>query len=560
MMAAAAPAEPWRTSLPPLPRLSLAPLVVNWCARYIRQPDGPNAGGPFSFTPEQLKFLWYFYAIDETGRWLWMRAVLRRAKGWGKSPFMAAIAIAEFLGPVRFAGLGADGRLRGKRVPLPLVQIAGFSIAQTNNTMSMVIAMLEESPAVAEYRLDVGTTRITAAGGGRLEPITSSGSTTEGARPTFCVLDETHLWKPADGLITFAETIRRNLGKSRDGLARSVETTNAHEMGQDSVAERSYLAWEAQRDGRARGSTILYDSREAPPETPLDDEERLTDALRLVYGHSSWVQLDRVIDEINDPDTSPSLSRRFYLNQLVVAEDAWIRPYEWDACRDPKRRLEERDEIALFFDGSKSDDATGLVGCRLSDGHVVTFGVWRRPPELGAGEAWVVPRNEVQDIVERVFARYDVRAFWADPGAGRDDEGEKYWYPSIDKWGAEWGGQLDLWAQDAGADRHAVMWNMSGTSKGLRQRLFTEACEQTATDVQDHNLTHDGNPTLREHATNAKRRPNAYGISIGKDHPGSNYKIDLAVCAVGARMCRRLWMALPPQKRKRRKTGRMMAI
>lgn len=317
------------------------------------------------------------------------------------------------------------------------------------------------------------------------------------------------------------------------------------------------MAFEAQRTGRARGSTILYDSREAPPDTPLNVDDVLAEALRIVYGDSDWAPIDRIIDEIHDPDTPPSEARRFYLNQLVVAEDAWIRPYEWDRCRDVKRRLEEGDEIALFFDGSKSDDATGLVGCRLSDGHIVTFGVWRRPADA---VEWNVPRGEVQDIVDRVFAMYDVRAFWADPGAGKDDEGERYWYPSIDRWAREYGGQLDLWANEQATDRHAVMWDMSGTSKGLRQRLFTEACEQTATDIQDHNLTHDGHPVLREHVTNARRRPNAYGVSIAKDHPGSNYKIDLGVCAVGARMLRRLWQALPPKRRRKRKTGRMMAL
>jgi hypothetical protein len=35
---------------------------------------------------------------------------------------------------------------------------------------------------------------------------------------------------------------------------------------------------------------------------------------------------------------------------------------------------------------------------------------------------------------------------------------------------------------------------------------------------------------------NARRRPNKYGVGIGKEHRESRRKIDLAVCAVGARM------------------------
>ena len=79
-----------------MPALSLAVGVFVWCEEYIRQPDGPDAGSPWRFTTEQKRFLWYFYAVDETGRYLWSRAVLRRAKGCGKSPFMAALEAAQY--------------------------------------------------------------------------------------------------------------------------------------------------------------------------------------------------------------------------------------------------------------------------------------------------------------------------------------------------------------------------------------------------------------------------------------------------------------------------------
>ena len=101
----------------------------------MRQPDGPDAGAQWRFTPEQIRFLHYLYAVDERGRFMFHRAVLRRAKGWGKSPFMAALALAELCGPVRCDGF-ADGRPVAKPASLPWVQIAGVSEKQTVNTMS----------------------------------------------------------------------------------------------------------------------------------------------------------------------------------------------------------------------------------------------------------------------------------------------------------------------------------------------------------------------------------------------------------------------------------------
>ncbi|MBQ1163789.1 terminase, partial [Streptomyces sp. A73] len=84
-------------------------------------------------------------------------------------------------------------------------------------------------------------------------------------------------------------------------------------------------------------------------------------------------------------------------------------------------------ELVLFFDGSKSDDATGLVGCRLSDGLVKTFGVWQKPPNWPDETPWRVPREQVDGVVDRVFAEYRPVAFFADPGSGFDEsDGERY--------------------------------------------------------------------------------------------------------------------------------------
>ncbi|MBQ1163432.1 terminase, partial [Streptomyces sp. A73] len=43
-----------------------------------------------------------------------------------------------------------------------------------------------------------------------------------------------------------------------------------------------------------------------------------------------------------------------------------------------------------------------------------------------------------------------------------------------------------------------------------------------------------------QHIANARRRTNPWGYSIGKEHRESARKVDLAVCAIGARMLRRL--------------------
>ncbi|WP_157472648.1 hypothetical protein [Frankia sp. EAN1pec] len=53
------------------------------------QPNGPRAGRPFQFTPGQMRFVLWWYAVDDEGRWLFHHGVRRLAKGSGKSPFAA---------------------------------------------------------------------------------------------------------------------------------------------------------------------------------------------------------------------------------------------------------------------------------------------------------------------------------------------------------------------------------------------------------------------------------------------------------------------------------------
>ncbi|MDH6705396.1 hypothetical protein P3T27_002106 [Kitasatospora sp. MAA19] len=171
----------------PHPSRSLGYQIIRWAQKYILQPDGETAGQPFRFSPEQLRYVLWMYAIDDQGKWLYRSAALRRAKGWGKTPLLAALCIVEFIGPCRFSHFDEAGMPVGKRVPLPLVQIAATSLDQTANTRDMIRGMLAESPAEAEYGIEIGKGLIQFKDGrpGRIEPVTSSSRGLEGARPTF---------------------------------------------------------------------------------------------------------------------------------------------------------------------------------------------------------------------------------------------------------------------------------------------------------------------------------------------------------------------------------------
>ncbi|MFC9974315.1 hypothetical protein ACFVH6_25765 [Spirillospora sp. NPDC127200] len=171
----------------PHPKETLGYQILRWCSKYLVQPDGERAGEPWEFTAEQKRFLLWAYAIDKQGRWQYQAVLLRRSKGWGKTPILATLAIVEFIGPCRFGGWDEAGYPIAVPVKLPLVQIAAVSLEQTSNTRDMIRGALAESPAEQEYGLEIGKERVQFRDGrpGRIEPVASSSRGLEGARPTF---------------------------------------------------------------------------------------------------------------------------------------------------------------------------------------------------------------------------------------------------------------------------------------------------------------------------------------------------------------------------------------
>jgi len=523
------PADRLSTLPAGIPDLTLGWGVAQWMETWLVQPNGPKSGRKFRLVDSQLRFLLWWYALDDSGQWLFHHAVRRLAKGSGKSPFAAALALAELCGPVRLAGWDPEilGGCRGRRVDMPWVQIAATAESQTANTMRMVRAFAPKgSRIVRHYQLDPGKTQYYAVPEGKLEVITSSSTAAEGAEASFVVADETEHWKPSNGGPELSATLADNLAKSG---SRMLETSNAWVPGTEAVAESTWDAWVAQEEGRTRGkSRILYDARIAPPDTDLTDESSLTMALAHVYGDCDWVDLRPVVNRIWDPRSSPDDSRRKYLNRPTVSAEAWTTPDAWALCTDAARVIADEDPIVLFFDGSKSDDSTALLGCDMDSGHVFVIEAWERP--LGKdGEGWLVDRVDVDRVVRRTFELHpNVVAFFADV-----KEFESY----VDAWGQEFGDRLLIDAV-GGKESHPVAWDMRG-----HVREFTAAAERMHVDIANRSVTHDGDWRLARHAGNAIRSPNRWGVSVSKESRESPRKIDLMVCAIGARMVRRLVLA-----------------
>jgi len=499
--------------------------AAGWAQRWLTQPNGPRAGRPFRFTRDQLTFLLWWYAVDDEGRWLFTHGVRRLAKGAGKSPFAAVLSLIEFCAPVRLDRFDdrRPGGCVGRPVDMPLVQIAATAESQTANTMRMVRAFAPKGSKVAEaHNLDVGKTRYYRLPEGTLEVITSSATAAEGAEASFVVADETEHWTPSNGGPELAATLEDNLAKSG---SRMLETCNAFVPGLETVAEASWEGWLAQEEGRTRGETrMLYDARMAPPDTDMADLASLRSALEHVYADCAWIDVRNQMERIWSPRARPDDSKRKYLNWPTAASDAWVELEEWQQLADPSVEVDPDEPVVLFFDGSRSRDATALVGCTVEDGHVFTLGVWE-PDQNDPNDT--VDVADVDLTVRQTMDRLNVVAFFADVR-----EWEQF---ALTTWPQRYKDQLKVWAAPQARPPQPVAWDMRGHAYDFAKA--TEACHA---EIVEGAFTHDGHPATTRHVGNCRRRPYRDAVAVGKESPDSPRKIDAAVCVIGARMARRM--------------------
>jgi hypothetical protein len=425
-------------------------------AKHLPSPVDPSR--PFILTDEQAWLVLRWYAVDsDTGEFLHRRGAMEMAKGWGKSPLAAGIALAEFAGPVVF-DRWENGQPIGRPWHNPWVQIAAVSEDQTDNTYHALYEMLvaNEHRAAKALGIDDGRTRLYLRGKpGVLEPVTAAAGSREGQRVTFAILDETHLWTRRNGGVRLAGTLRRNAAKMG---GRTLETTNAPRLGEKSVAEQSGLD----------AGVMLYARRPVVEPDPNWPDARLIASLDATYGDAFWIDRRRLVAEIRDPATSWDDALRYYFNIRTAGTGRAVDPRLWDALA-LSRDVPDGTPIGLGFDGSVSRDSTFLRGC-TTDGYGFIVGHWQRPE--GAPLDWTVNRIDVNERIAWAFEHYRVGRMYCDP---------PFWRTEVEGWARQYGEEIVI----------ALDTNQS--------RRFAPAVDRWLTALREGTHTHDGDALTAEH-------------------------------------------------------------
>lgn len=513
---------------------SLGWSVIDWITENLVRPDAGLVSEPFRLYPEQEDFVLNFYRLDpETGRRKYRRGVLSRPRGWGKSPFAAALMAVEGLGPVVFDGWDADGQPVGKpwsEIRTPLIQVAATSEDQAGYTFDALLEMME-GPVVDNYRgVELLGSQINLPNG-KIERITSASRSLKGARADFTVADQTEEWVQSNGGKKLHQVLDSNAAK-RGGSY--LETPNAFIPGEGSVAEDSANYWSMIQEGKAVADGLYYDHREAPGNVDVAERESLTLGLRVAYGDASGhpdgclihepacppghADLESRIQSFWDLTKDVQVARSDYLNLVVAASDSWLSNPELRAVVDAEKVVGPDEPIVVGFDGSRgrgkgTADATALIGCRVSDGHLFVLDVWEQPRNV---QLWTVPVADVDARVREVFRDYTVVGFYADPNG---------WTSQISEWEAKFGKDLPVKAR-----REAPMTYWPRGKDNNVPRLVEELHDA----VVNEECSLDGSTVLIRHMLNARRRGRRGGYLLYKAYPDSPDKIDAAYAAVMA--------------------------
>lgn len=511
-------------------RDTLGPQVEEWMAENLVD---FVTGDPLILTEEQSHFLWNLYRIDDHGRFVFDRAALVRARGTGKSPIAAYLAAAELCGPVRFGGWDEDGFPIGIPESAPLVQVIATTLAQCRPIFDALVSCWSED-ALSRYALEISKEIVTKAAlpRGKAVMVPNSPRALRGPRPSCVFIEESSEWVATNGGHEAMIRIRSNLAKHAPVPGRPIELCNPYNPGEDSLAERTHLAWVKQTSKPGARVSILYDWRAAPDGIDLANREEVIAGLRAAAGDATWLDVEHLADMLQDTSVLPATFRREHLAQLVTAEDSVLHPDHYNQCEDPTLRpLSPGDRIALGFDGSLSGDGTALVALRIED---LSFHLLHYDEPDPLTPDWRIDEGVIDQVVRSALATYKV------VGYGSDVHPFDSW---VYGWERDFGHTM---AVEATSKAHPIARDMRTDLRGL-----TFSFMALVNEIESGRVVFSENNMMRIHWMNAKRRPNTHGFSFGKVTRHSTRRVDIVAASLLAYIVASKYLAIQPESPQR---------
>ena len=433
----------------------------------------------------------------------WQRDIAREMyPATGRRPRQGLVSMPRGNGKSTLAAVFALYGLFADEVESAQVLIVASDERQARIVFNAAKRMIELEPALLE-QVQIFQDRIYVPNtASELRPLPAEPAALQGHDPTLMIVDELHVVND-----NVWESVSLAAGKRPESLTLAISTPADNT---DSVM------WRLVEYGRRNPQDKLFKLIEyaAPDGCAVDDRAAWKIANPAL---GDFLHLDAL--EATLATTREAPFRRYRLGQWVGQAQSWLPWGVWDKLADEGRgEPEPGADVVLAFDGSASGDSTALIGCTL-DGYVFTVAIWQSDE---GDERWRVPRGDVSDMVDQAITKWNVKELAADP------------------WG--WRSELEDWSSRYGDI--VVEWNTAHRGR------MAPATDRVYAAIMNGELSHDGDPLLSEHMSNAVAKSTALGDLISKDKRNSNRKIDSAVAAIVA-YDRAAWHLANPPKRRR---------
>lgn len=507
------------------PPASLGFLMAAWTRAHCVVPSGYDLNKPFSLVGWQLANAVDFYTVKagtrfnasrplQGGAFQWRRGQIVGGQKLGKSPFGAAVACFEAVGPCVFCGWAEGGEefrcedwgcgcgfsyeyRPGDPMGMPrrtaLVQLLANSEEQTANVYRPLQTMVRNGHLDDLMKVREGFIRLP--NGGRIDPVTASARSKLGNPVNFALCDESGVYTKRSGMFEVADTVLRGV-TGMDG--RMLELTNPWDPMDASFGQATY---------ESPATDIMKFFPRHDPKLDFTDKDDRRKILEFVYRGSPWVNLDAIeatCEELLPRD--PAQARRFFGCELVQGLGSYMPEALYDDGIDERPYPADDTEICLGFDGSQSGDWSA-IRAETVGGYRFTpvYGVDRRPTYWNPVE-WEgrIPRSEVDAAVSDLFNHFKVKRFYCDP---------HLWESLIDDWSVRFGEDV------------VVQWPTNRTG-----RMY-DALTRFMTDTTDGTTTHSDDPVAKLHMMAARKvaKPGDKYV-LGK--PSENQKIDITMADI----------------------------
>jgi phage terminase large subunit-like protein len=442
-----------------------------------------KAGESLSLRDWQKELLAHLYARDADGGLQFQTALIGMPRKNGKSALSSAA-----IGLYSLLGEGING---GE------VIVVAATRDQARIVFGECKRMVEQSELkdmVQVYRDSLFVSET----GSVLKVMSAESWAAEGLNPSRVIIDELHA-QPNRELFDVMSLAMGNRGKIGQLVAITTAGVKADSTGQDSIAYSLYNYGKRVSTGEIDDPNFFMAWWEAAPEADHRNPE-------------TWESANPGFDDIVSKADFESAVKRTpeaefrtkRLNQWVSSQMSWLPSGVWESLAEPQP-LDPDAEYILGFDGSFSGDTTVIVGCSIptedKPAHIFLVKAWEKP--VDADDLWRVDIQDAEFEIAKFCGRFKVREVACDP--------------------FRWQRSMEV-LQDQGIP----IVEYPSTSA----RRMVQSCARFFDAVTEARLTHDGDPLVARHFTNAVIKIDNLGPRIVKENRNSNRRIDAAVAAV----------------------------